>query len=166
MKTKKYLLRATFILAILSISTLNNLHSQTTISDENIMKVNVTDLERIDSLYFYNGKLYNGYFYIYPKTNISSYIECKVVNGEVSGSPIRYHRTIGKMKVNLIDIKLIDDLYFYNGKLYTGYFYNLYSNKGNVLPNNSYSEGELIKGERSGTWRWYTDNKLSEEIKY
>ena len=66
------------------------------------------------------------------------------------------------IKTNLDDLVFENQLYFYEGELYTGSFYNTYSSHGpNSTNKDSYFEGAIRYGKRDGVWSWYCNNSLT-----
>ena len=66
------------------------------------------------------------------------------------------------IKTNLDDLVFENQLYFHEGELFTGSFYNTYSSNGpNSTNNDSYAEGAIRNGKRDGVWSWYCNNTLT-----
>ena len=66
------------------------------------------------------------------------------------------------IKTNLDYLVFENQLYFHEGELYTGSFYNTYSSNGpNSTNKDSYAEGAIRNGKRDGVWSWYCNNSLT-----
>ena len=69
---------------------------------------------------------------------------------------------INNIKTNLDNLIFENQLYFYEGELYTGSFYNVYCSHGaNSKNKDSYCEGAIRNGKRDGIWSWYCNNSLT-----
>ena len=70
-------------------------------------------------------------------------------------------------KIDINALEYVDGLYYHQNQLFTGMIYNDFSSKGpNQKSNDSYFEGEIIKGERHGDWKWYRNNEMSHKQAY
>ena len=69
---------------------------------------------------------------------------------------------INNIKTNLDDLIFENQLYFYEGELFTGSFYNVYCSHGaNSKNKDSYCDGAIRNGKRDGIWSWYCNNSLT-----